>query len=97
MFERVYDQLLLAINFLLGLFLLRFRRPNMERPYRVNGYPVLPALYLLLASFIEVQLLRYKPQYTWPGLILILSGVPVYWLWRKSQSARLRRNHELQS
>jgi APA family basic amino acid/polyamine antiporter len=82
---------------ILGLFLLRFQRPDMERPYRVLGYPLLPALYLLLAFLIEVQLLRYKPQYTWPGLILILSGVPVYWLWRKSQRARLRRNPETQS
>jgi APA family basic amino acid/polyamine antiporter len=49
-------------------------------------------MYLLLASFIEVQLLRYKPQYTWPGLILILSGVPVYWLWRKSQEAHSKIN-----
>jgi basic amino acid/polyamine antiporter, APA family len=75
-----------------GLFLLRFRRPDMERPYRVIGYPVLPATYLLLAAIIEVQLLRYKPQYTWPGLLMILSGVPVYWLWRKSQSAGSRTN-----
>jgi basic amino acid/polyamine antiporter, APA family len=80
-----------------GLFLLRFRRPDMERPYRVFGYPVLPALYLLLAAFIEVQLLRYKPQYTWPGLVIILSGVPVYWLWRKPQSARLRRGPDGES
>jgi basic amino acid/polyamine antiporter, APA family len=72
---------------IVGLFLLRFRRPDMERPYRVIGYPVLPATYLLLAAIIEVQLLRYKPQYTWPGLLIILSGIPVYWLWRKSQSA----------
>jgi APA family basic amino acid/polyamine antiporter len=79
---------------IVGLFILRFRRPNMERPYRVIGYPVLPALYLLLAAFIEVQLLRYKPQYTWPGLVIILSGVPVYWLWQKSQSARLRRGSD---
>jgi basic amino acid/polyamine antiporter, APA family len=80
-----------------GLFILRFRRPAMERPYRVVGYPVLPAAYLLLASIIEVQLLRYKPQYTWPGLFIILSGVPVYWLWRKSQNAGLRRSPERQS
>lgn len=68
-----------------GLFLLRIRRPEMERPYRVFGYPVLPGLYLLLASFLEIQLLRYKPQYTWPGLVLVLSGIPVYWLWRRMQ------------
>jgi APA family basic amino acid/polyamine antiporter len=63
----------------------------------VLGYPVLPAMYLLLAAFIEVQLLRYKPQYTWPGLVIILSGVPVYWLWRKSESARLRKRPERQN
>jgi APA family basic amino acid/polyamine antiporter len=93
----VFAVVMFYILTILGLFLLRFQRPNMERPYRVVGYPLLPALYLSLASFIEVQLLRYKPQYTWPGLILILSGVPIYWLWRKSQSAGLRRNHEMQS
>ena len=69
----------------------------MERPYRVFGYPLLPGLYLLLALFLELQLLRYKPQYTWPGLLIILSGVPVYWLWQKSQDVRLRRNPERQS
>ena len=75
----------------LGLFVLRFRRPDMERPYRVLGYPVLPGFYVLLALFLEVQLLRYKPQYTWPGLLIILSGVPVYWLWRRSQDTSARR------
>ena len=80
-----------------GLFLLRFRRPEMERPYRVTGYPALPAIYLLLAAIIEVQLLRYKPQYTWPGLLIILSGVPVYWLWRKLRSAGLSGIREGQS
>jgi APA family basic amino acid/polyamine antiporter len=83
----VFAVVMFYILTILGLFLLRFQRPNMERPYRVFGYPLLPAMYLLLASLIEAQLLRYKPQYTWPGLILILSGVPVYWLWRKSRSA----------
>jgi len=42
----------------------------------------LPALYLVMAVFIEIQLLRYKPQYTWPGLIIVLLGVPVYLLWK---------------
>jgi APA family basic amino acid/polyamine antiporter len=68
-----------------GLFVLRIRRPDMERPYRVFGYPVLPAVYLLLALFIEVQLLRYKPQYTWPGLLIVASGIPIYALWRARQ------------
>ncbi|MGH7839207.1 MAG: amino acid transporter, partial [Candidatus Binataceae bacterium] len=51
-------------------------------PYRAFGYPVLPAIYLLMAVFIEVQLLRYKPQNTWPGLIIVVLGVPVYAIWR---------------
>jgi APA family basic amino acid/polyamine antiporter len=90
----VFAVLMFYILTVLGLFVLRFRRPEMERPYRVLGYPVLPGLYIVLASFIEVQLLRYRPQYTWPGLAIILSGVPVYWLWQKSQSASVRRQRE---
>jgi len=88
----VFAVVLFYILTVLGLFVLRFRRPDMERPYRVFGYPVLPGLYLLLALFIEVQLLRYKPQFTWPGLAIILSGVPVYWFWQRSQSAKLQKH-----
>src|SRR5277367_3916491 len=93
----VFAVVMFYILTVLGLFILRFRRPQMERPYRVLGYPVLPAMYLLVAATIEVQLLRYKPQFTWPGLVIILSGVPVYWLWQKSQGARLRRDVGRQS
>jgi basic amino acid/polyamine antiporter, APA family len=50
----------------------------MERPCRAVGYPVLPAIYLVMAVFIELQPLRFKPQFTWPGLIIVLLGVPVY-------------------
>jgi APA family basic amino acid/polyamine antiporter len=88
----VFAVVLFYILTVLGLFVLRFRRPDMERPYRVFGYPVLPGLYLLLALFFEVQLLRYKPQFTWPGLAIILSGVPVYWVWQRSQSAKLQKH-----
>jgi basic amino acid/polyamine antiporter, APA family len=93
----VFAVVLFYILTVVGLFVLRFRRPNMERPYRVFGYPMLPGIYLLLASIVEVQLLRYKPQYTWPGLVIILSGVPVYWLWQKLQRGRLRRSPKRQS
>ena len=54
----------------------------MERPYRAVGYPVLPALYIAAAGLIEILLLLYKPNYTWPGLIIVLLGLPVYFLWR---------------
>ena len=59
-------------------------RPNASRPYKALGYPILPALYIVLAAWICIVLLRYKPQYTWPGLVLVLLGIPVYlfWSWR---------------
>jgi basic amino acid/polyamine antiporter, APA family len=71
-----------------GLFLLRRTRPDAPRPYRALGYPVLPAIYILLAIFIDVVLLRYKPQYTWPGLIIVLLGIPVYLFWSRTARAQ---------
>jgi APA family basic amino acid/polyamine antiporter len=68
---------------ILGLFVLRFKRPEAVRPYKALGYPVLPALYILLAGWICIVLLRYKPQYTWPGMVLVLLGVPVYLIWSR--------------
>ena len=80
----IFAVLIFYILTLSGLFILRWKRPDMERPYRAFGYPFLPALYLVMAVFIEIQLLRYKPQYTWPGLIIVLLGVPVYLLWKQA-------------
>jgi len=68
---------------IVGLFVLRRTHPSAERPYRAVGYPVLPAIYIVMALFIDVVLLVYKPQYTWPGLIIVLIGVPVYYVWSK--------------
>jgi APA family basic amino acid/polyamine antiporter len=78
----IFAVLLFYILTIAGLFLLRVRRPEMERPYRAFGYPVLPALYIVAASVIEGLLLVYKPSYTWPGLIVVLIGIPVYLGWR---------------
>lgn len=78
----IFAVLIFYILTFTGLFVLRVKRPEMERPYRAFGYPVLPALYLLMAVFIEIQLLRYKPQNTWPGLIIVVLGIPVYAIWR---------------
>ena len=69
-----------------GLFVLRRTRPDTPRPYRAFGYPVLPGLYIVMATWICVVLLRYKPQYTWPGLILVLLGIPVYLVWHRKAS-----------
>ncbi len=64
-----------------GIFVLRRRRPTAERSWRAPGYPVLPALYVLAAAAICVDLLIVKPRYSWPGLIIVGLGVPVFWLW----------------
>jgi APA family basic amino acid/polyamine antiporter len=83
----IFAVLLFYILTIVGLFILRRTRPDADRPYRAIGYPVLPALYIVMAAAICVVLLRYKPQYTWPGLLIVLLGVPVYFLW-KSNSER---------
>jgi basic amino acid/polyamine antiporter, APA family len=66
-----------------GLFVLRVKQPDAPRPYKAVGYPVLPALYIVMAACVCAVLLRYKPQYTWPGLILVLLGIPVYLYWSR--------------
>jgi basic amino acid/polyamine antiporter, APA family len=84
----VFAVLIFYVLTIVSLFVLRRTRPNAERPYRAIGYPVLPALYIIIALYIDVVLLLYKPQYTWPGLIIVLMGIPVYYAW--SRSARTR-------
>ncbi|HEY1732280.1 MAG TPA: amino acid permease [Terriglobales bacterium] len=79
----IFAVLVFYILTIAGLFVLRVKRPDEPRPYRAIGYPVLPAMYILIATFIDVVLLRYKPQYTWPGLIIVLLGIPVYFLWSR--------------
>src|SRR5467141_1681735 len=64
-----------------GLFVLRRKRPDAERPYRAWGYPVVPILYILTASAIMLILILYETQDTWPGLVIVMVGVPVYWVW----------------
>jgi APA family basic amino acid/polyamine antiporter len=63
-----------------GIFILRKKRPDAERPYRAFGYPVLPILYMLMGITFCILLIIYKPQFTWPGLIITLLGVPLYYL-----------------
>lgn len=76
----VFAVLLFYIITILGIFKLRITQPNAERTYKAFGYPVLPALYILLATIMCAALLVYKPNYTWPGLIIVLLGIPVYFL-----------------
>ena len=91
----IFSELIFYILTLAGLFILRWKRPNAERPYRAFGYPALPVVYLIMAAFLEVQLLRYKPQYTWPGLFIVLLGVPVYAL--RARAARRVVSKQAQS
>jgi APA family basic amino acid/polyamine antiporter len=66
-----------------GVFRLRRTRPDAERPYRAFGYPIVPALYIVGAATILLVLFIYKTSTTWPGLVIVLLGVPVYFAWRK--------------
>jgi APA family basic amino acid/polyamine antiporter len=65
-----------------GLFVLRKTRPDAERPYRALGYPLVPTLYVVLCSVIMLVLLVVKPVYSWPSFLIVLAGIPVYFLWR---------------
>jgi APA family basic amino acid/polyamine antiporter len=76
--------LIFYILTIIGLFVLRRKRPDAERPYKAFGYPIVPALYIIGASVILVVLFIYQTATTWPGLIIVLTGVPIYFLWRKS-------------
>jgi APA family basic amino acid/polyamine antiporter len=80
--------LLFYILTILGLFRLRFTRPDAQRPYRAFGYPVVPALYVVGASVIVAVLVVYRPLTTWPGLVLVLLGLPVYYLWKPAVRAK---------
>jgi len=85
----IFAALVFYILTIVGLFVLRFKQPDAPRPYKAIGYPVLPAVYILMAGGICLALLRYKPQYTWPGMILVLLGVPVYMLWSRRAKAMI--------
>ncbi len=65
-----------------GIFVLRRKRPDAERPYRAWGYPIVPVLYMAAATLILLVLITYRTQTTWPGLVIMLTGVPVYLAWR---------------
>ncbi len=78
----IFAVLVFYVFTIIGLFVLRRTHADAERPYKAFGYPILPAIYIVMALFIDIVLLRYKPQYTWPGLFIVLLGIPVYYIWR---------------
>jgi len=75
--------LLFYVLSIVGVFILRNRYPDAKRKYKAFGYPVIPSIYIISTLFIMVILLIYKPSYTWPGLVIVLSGVPVYYIWKR--------------
>ena len=83
----VFVVLLFYILTVIGIFILRKKQPNAERPYRAFGYPIIPIIYIFLAAAISIDLLIFKPQYTWPGLGIVLLGIPVYFVWKKSPTS----------
>src|SRR6266508_1463934 len=83
----VFAVLIFYVLTIAGLFVLRRTRPQAERPYRAFGYPLLPAFYIVAATVILLVLAVYRTQTSWPGLLLVLAGVPIYFLWRKSRPA----------
>jgi APA family basic amino acid/polyamine antiporter len=74
----IFAQLLFYVLTVGAVFILRVRRPDAERPYHAWGYPAVPATYIVAAIALMADLLVLKPRYTWPGLLIALSGLPVY-------------------
>ncbi len=87
----IFAVLIFYILTIAAVFVLRRKRPDAERPYRSFGYPVVPGLYILLASAILLVLLFYKTETSWPGLLIVLAGVPVYFVWKATSPSRTTR------
>jgi APA family basic amino acid/polyamine antiporter len=92
----IFAVLIFYILTIAGLFVLRRTKPDAVRPYKAFGYPVLPALYIVMAVWICAVLLRYKPQYTWPGLAIVLLGLPVYMVWASISSRQSATKQAMQ-
>jgi APA family basic amino acid/polyamine antiporter len=88
----IFAELVFYILTIAGLFVLRFKQPDAPRPYKALGYPFLPALYIVMAAWICIVLLRYKPQYTWPGMVLVILGIPVYFIWSRRSPKQVEQN-----
>src|ERR1700720_721948 len=75
--------LIFYILTILGIIVLRKKRPDADRPYKAFGYPIIPVLYIFGAAVITIVLFVYQPAQTWPGLAIVATGIPVYFIWRK--------------
>lgn len=82
----IFASLLFYFFTVLALFRLRRTQPGLPRPVKAFGYPVVPALYMIAVAALMVILLFKKPLYTWPGLLIVALGVPVYYGWRRERA-----------
>ncbi len=86
----IFAALLFYVLTVGAVFILRRTAPNIARPYRAVGFPVVPAVYIVLAAAVMLDLLVVKPRYTWPGLLLVASGVPVFYWWHARRGTARR-------
>jgi APA family basic amino acid/polyamine antiporter len=70
---------------IIGIFILRKKRPELERPYKAFGYPVLPFIYIVMGLGFCILLIKFKPEFTWPGFIITLIGLPLYFIALRSK------------
>ena len=84
----VFAALLFYVLTIAGIFVLRWKRPTADRPYKAFGYPIVPLLYMLAASGIMGVILLYRTSTAGGGMVIVLLGLPVYWLWHRRSSAR---------
>jgi APA family basic amino acid/polyamine antiporter len=78
----IFSALIFNILTIAAVFVMRFKRPQAERPFKTFGYPIVPAVYIILCVAIEIILFNYKPDYTWPGLLFVVCGIPVFYIWK---------------
>ena len=79
---------------ILAIFILRVKRPDIHRPYKAFGYPVIPSIYIMATVTIMIILLIYKPDYTFPGLGIVVLGIPVFYLWKRNAGKSLKNEEE---
>lgn len=87
----IFGVLIFYVLTICGIFLLRKKQPDTPRPYKAFGYPVLPLIYIVIASSLALLLLYYEKKYTIPGLVIILLGIPVYLLARRREQKSLNK------
>jgi APA family basic amino acid/polyamine antiporter len=86
----IFAALIFSMLTIAAVFVMRIKKPDIYRPYKTIGYPILPAIYIIICLLIEVILLLYKRDYTWPGLLFVIAGIPVFYIWRYFQKKSIK-------